>query len=433
MLAMQLGLALSMPRIFSPVSLDLQDKVIERMFERYDNTLHRTLLPPLTAMQTACANDLRLRGLLPRFIAQEERIVSAWKSNTRALRAIIQPFNPVLVLASEPEKCGAAAVGNRDSDSKRWSSTCDGYSRGESIVSHLIRDWSDECVAVRASTYAPVVAALQRHLPTAASTVLVPGAGLARLAYEIASTGEHVVVEAIECSLTMLAAARSVLEHIHASGSPPPVVVYPNAARMLNQRAASDRAWSIAIGAGGAASDVAARRRSVERISLVHAGFIEATRARIARGDGGVDAIVTVFFIDVCDDVVACVDAIASVLKPGGVWLNNGPLKYHFVDEEDEDTVAATLNEERDDRGRFKNGTKRRPFEVESAAVRRNRSKASSLAQRPLLSIDEIVAVAEALGFDVELQGARSVRYGCERTMQPSIYEGIPLMVATKR
>ena len=430
----------STPRVFSPVSLEQQRKVISRVFERYGDTLQRTLLPPLAAMKVRCDDDRRLAGLLPRFAAQEERIVTAWKSNTRALRDLIRPFNPVVALASEAEECGAADVGRRNPDFRerrdaRWSSTCDGYSRGESIISHLIRDWSDECDAVRTSTYAPVVVALRRYLPAAAATVLVPGAGLARLPYDIASTGEHVIVEAIECSLTMVAAARSVLEYVQASGSPPPFVVYPNAARMLNQREASDRAWSIAIspgeGAGEGAGDIAARRRSVERISLVHAGFIEAARARIARGDAGVDAVVTSFFIDVCDDVVACIDAIASVLKPGGVWLNSGPLKYHFVEEEeDEDAAAAAaLDEERDDRERFKNGTKR-PFNPE---FWNNRSKASSLAQRPLLSLDELVAVADALGFEVELRGARSVRYGCERTMQPSIYTGIPLMIATKR
>jgi hypothetical protein len=39
------------------------------------------------------------------------------------------------------------------------------------------------------------------------------------------------------------------------------------------------------------------------------------------------DAIVTLFFIDTAENVLQYLDVIKQLLKPGGVWINYGPLK----------------------------------------------------------------------------------------------------------
>ena len=44
---------------------------------------------------------------------------------------------------------------------------------------------------------------------------------------------------------------------------------------------------------------------------------------------GSVDAVVTCFFIDAVPDIEALLAAMAAVLKPGGIWLNVGPLQWH--------------------------------------------------------------------------------------------------------
>ncbi|WJX38788.1 carnosine N-methyltransferase [Trifolium repens] len=50
-------------------------------------------------------------------------------------------------------------------------------------------------------------------------------------------------------------------------------------------------------------------------------------------GDAGAwDAVVTCFFIDTAHNIVEYIEIISQILKDGGVWINLGPLLYHFAD-----------------------------------------------------------------------------------------------------
>lgn len=40
--------------------------------------------------------------------------------------------------------------------------------------------------------------------------------------------------------------------------------------------------------------------------------------------------VVTCFFIDTAHNVIDYIDKIWEILKPGGYWLNMGPLLYHY-------------------------------------------------------------------------------------------------------
>lgn len=43
------------------------------------------------------------------------------------------------------------------------------------------------------------------------------------------------------------------------------------------------------------------------------------------------DGILTCFFIDTAAVVLQYIDLFFDILKPGGVWVNIGPLLYHWV------------------------------------------------------------------------------------------------------
>lgn len=49
--------------------------------------------------------------------------------------------------------------------------------------------------------------------------------------------------------------------------------------------------------------------------------------------EGAWDAVVTCFFIDTAHNIVEYLEVISRALKPGGVWINLGPLLYHFAAE----------------------------------------------------------------------------------------------------
>ena len=44
------------------------------------------------------------------------------------------------------------------------------------------------------------------------------------------------------------------------------------------------------------------------------------------------DCVVTCFFIDCANNVVEFIEIIHKILKKGGIWINLGPLLYHFCD-----------------------------------------------------------------------------------------------------
>ena len=51
------------------------------------------------------------------------------------------------------------------------------------------------------------------------------------------------------------------------------------------------------------------------------------------------DCVATCFFIDCANNVVQFIETIYNILKPGGVWINLGPLLYHFSDMPTEDSI----------------------------------------------------------------------------------------------
>ncbi|KAH9308465.1 hypothetical protein KI387_036376, partial [Taxus chinensis] len=60
------------------------------------------------------------------------------------------------------------------------------------------------------------------------------------------------------------------------------------------------------------------------------------------------DAVATCFFIDTAHNVVEYIEIISNILKDGGVWINLGPLLYHFADihaPEDEMSIELSLED----------------------------------------------------------------------------------------
>ncbi|GER43366.1 S-adenosyl-L-methionine-dependentmethyltransferases superfamily protein [Striga asiatica] len=60
------------------------------------------------------------------------------------------------------------------------------------------------------------------------------------------------------------------------------------------------------------------------------------------------DAVVTCFFIDTAHNIVEYIEIISRILKDEGVWINLGPLLYHFADmynQDDEMSIELSLED----------------------------------------------------------------------------------------
>lgn len=61
---------------------------------------------------------------------------------------------------------------------------------------------------------------------------------------------------------------------------------------------------------------------------------------------GSFDAVVTCFFIDTAHNVIEYLEVISKVLRPGGLWINLGPLLWHWADSgPDEMSLELPLSE----------------------------------------------------------------------------------------
>ena len=54
-------------------------------------------------------------------------------------------------------------------------------------------------------------------------------------------------------------------------------------------------------------------------------------------------AVTTCFFMDTAKNIVDYIEIISKILKPGGIWINIGPLLYHF--EGSENSIELNLQE----------------------------------------------------------------------------------------
>jgi carnosine N-methyltransferase len=205
----------------------------------------------------------------------------------------------------------------------------DNQERVTEALQHLYRDWAAEGAHERDVPFAAIIGALAAASPEAAAAaekkkeggegaagkirVLVPGSGLGRLAHDIAARLPGAAVTANEYSSYMRLVYRLV-----ETLSPTPekqMALHPFIDWWSHQ--ASRAGMTRAVRFPDAAPDPS--------VLLVEGDFT----TQFVNQTGHYDAVATFFFVDTATNMLDYLDVIARVLKPGGVWVNLGPLLYH--------------------------------------------------------------------------------------------------------
>lgn len=208
----------------------------------------------------------------------------------------------------------------------------------QSTLKQFVRDWSEEGAKERETCYRPILDEIedrfsQRNRDVRPVNVLVPGAGLGRLAYEIARRGY--ACQGNEFSLFMLFASNFVLNRCHGVKLHK---VYPWVHHYCNNIKSSDQLEYVMFPDVNP-SDLPPN----SRFSMAAGDFVE------VYVDKNVwDCVATCFFLDTANNVVSYVETIWNILKPGGIWINLGPLLYHFADISNEDSIEPSYEEVRD-------------------------------------------------------------------------------------
>lgn len=210
-------------------------------------------------------------------------------------------------------------------------------SKVRTTLKQIMRDWSEDGMAERKSCYDVVSSALNKRFPDksmrAHINVLVPGAGLGRFAWGLVLDGFS--VQGNEFSLFMLLTSNFILNQCQKRNE---FTVYPFVLDTCNNWTYEDQLRPIHF------PDICPSESDPERentFSMSAGDFLDSARNEINKWS----AVVTVFFIDTAANLLEYIDTIHRILKPGGVWLNFGPLAYHFADDEDADSIELPYSE----------------------------------------------------------------------------------------
>lgn len=208
-------------------------------------------------------------------------------------------------------------------------------------MKHFVRDWSEEGLHERQATYPCVLEAVRKELPNkprlSPPKILVPGAGLGRLAHEIAGLG------GVEVTMNEFAYSMNIAYHYLTTLTTPNASTFHPYVDWWSHRATTAHLTR------GVSFPDDVKTLTQSSVSLVEGDFTTALKSH----EGTYDILVSHFFIDTATNILTYLETIHAMLKPGGLWINFGPILYG--------TMPALQ-----------------------------------------LSLDEVIAMAESLGFELE-------------------------------
>lgn len=216
----------------------------------------------------------------------------------------------------------------------RGTATVSDMDKVRTTIRQMYRDWSAESLKERQTCYGPVLQDVQdmfgKHRDKSQVKILVPGAGLGRLVFEFCSRGYS--VEGNEISYHQLMASNWVLNHTKLNQQ---FDLYPFALEFSNVVSRDHQLRVVKVPDVHPGTVLAADYQNQnsgfsDRMSMTAADFV------VLYGDANhratFDAVVTIFFIDTAPNIIRYIETIRNCLKLGGVWINMGPLLWHFAD-----------------------------------------------------------------------------------------------------
>ena len=289
-----------------------------------------------------------------------------------------------------------------DAEDVSWhgQATPNDMDKARSTIRQIYRDWSAEGSNERNASHQPIFSALSTHLsPDTPSQryhnrILVPGAGLGRLVLDLCALGYD--VEGNEISYHQILASNYMLNGTQAGGQH---LLYPWALNFSNHMTRAYQLQSVVVPdvnpgsylEEGGEEKVQSELHYSQRLSMTSGDF--SALYRQAEYQNRFQAVVTCFFIDTAPNVIAYIETVKHCLSPGGVWINIGPLLWHF---ESSPTPA-----EREKR-QHSNSSLGQSNENRTKQVNEGIGEPGSFE----LSNDEVLALLKRFGFEIVSEAA---------------------------
>ncbi|CAL8126988.1 unnamed protein product [Orchesella dallaii] len=214
------------------------------------------------------------------------------------------------------------------------------YDKLQAVLKHIVRDWTAEGKKERDSCYKPLIDEVEEIFGNTRVDgysdikILIPGAGMGRLSHELVRRGY--IVQGNEFSLFMLFASNFILNKCSGKAV---YKCHPWIHQNTNVLNHQDQTREISF-PDIDPCDLPAN--SGCRFSMTAGDFLEAYATPTQ--ESAWDCVVTCFFIDCANNIITYLERIFSCLKDGGMWLNLGPLLYHYSDLADEDSIEPSFD-----------------------------------------------------------------------------------------
>ncbi|RKF62477.1 Carnosine N-methyltransferase [Golovinomyces cichoracearum] len=261
-------------------------------------------------------------------------------------------------------------ISSEASDCWQGKATLNDLDKARSTLRQFFRDWSAEGSVEREASYGRVIEKLKSEKATRSSEkfrVLVPGAGLGRLAFDLCCAG--IDTEGNEISYHQLLASFYILNICPKAQEH---TLFPWVHSFSNHKSRANHLESVKIPDLHPAT-VLNGIDSVGTMSMSASDFL------LLYGDeeqrDTFDAVASVFFLDTARNIIRYIETIKNCLRSGGLLINLGPLLWHF-----ENSPLETRDYEQDNHE--DHGV------AEPGAVE--------------LTDDEVVTLIEKLGFRIE-------------------------------
>jgi len=272
--------------------------------------------------------------------------------------------------------------------------------KAHSTIKQFWRDWSQEGFNAEVG---PILNAILSDLSTSLNAephelkILLPGCGLGRLLFELCLAGYN--AEGNEISYHQLLASNFILNTTDHANQ---FKLYPFVATFNNHWSRQDQLRYVTIPDVHPATAIDERLKLAEadesrqlkppgEMSMTAGDFI--TSYSSPENAQAFNAVVTVYFIDTAPNLIRYIETIKNCLKQGGVWINIGPLLWHF-----EDRIMDKHDVQVEDEDR----------EVADTAVAADNDDKTGIAEPGSFELTnkEVLALVQSMGFEIISQSA---------------------------
>ncbi|KAI1624073.1 N2227-like protein [Exophiala viscosa] len=207
-------------------------------------------------------------------------------------------------------------------------------SKAHSTIRQFYRDWSHKGFIQEVRPLLDIISEdLDIHMTgprsdRRLSNILLPGAGLGRILFELCRWGWNITGN--EISYHQLLASNFIL---NATTNPDQYEIYPFATTFTNTISRENQLARHTIPDTHPAqtlAELSSTGHPIGEMNMTAGDFVLSYSGPDTRES--FDAVISVFFIDTAPNLFRYIETVRNCLKPNGTWINIGPLLWHFDD-----------------------------------------------------------------------------------------------------